>query len=95
MVLKALQQRSGAQLLAQPEVTTLSARQAQMEMTTIQRVVTGISERALTLPGITTTNGDESPLYGTEPMIRADSGRGCESAGGWLHDRAHGGIYGD
>ena len=68
MVLKALQQRSGAQLLAQPEVTTLSARQAQMKMTTIQRVVTGISERALTPPGITTTNGDESPLYVTKPM---------------------------
>ena len=68
MVLKALQQRSGAQLLAQPEVTTLSARQAQMKMTTIQRVVTGISERALTPPGITTTNGDESPLYVTEPI---------------------------
>jgi type II secretory pathway component GspD/PulD (secretin) len=39
-----------------------------MKMTTTQRVVTRISERALTPPGITTTNGDESPLYVTEPI---------------------------
>ena len=68
IVLKVLQRRNGAKLLAEPEVTTLSARQAQMKMTTIQRVVTGISDRALTPPGITTTNGDESPLYRTEPI---------------------------
>jgi type II secretory pathway component GspD/PulD (secretin) len=67
MVLKVLQQRNGAKLLAEPEVTTLSSRQAQMKMKKTQRVVTGINERALTPPGITATNGDESPLYVTEP----------------------------
>jgi general secretion pathway protein D len=67
-VIKSLQQRSGTELLAQPEVTTTSGRQAQMKTVTIQHVVTGISERALTPPGITNTNGDESSLYVTEEM---------------------------
>lgn len=68
MVIKALQQRSGAELLAQPEVTTLSGRQAQMKAVDVITVVTGINKQALTPPGITTTNGDESALYVTEAM---------------------------
>jgi general secretion pathway protein D len=68
VVMKALQQRSGAELLAQPEVTTTSGRQAQMKAVDIQTVVTGIDKRALTPPGITTTNEDESGLYVTERM---------------------------
>jgi type II secretory pathway component GspD/PulD (secretin) len=67
-VIQALQQRDGAELLGQPEVTTTSGRQAQMKMVTTQRVLTGINERALTPPGITTTNGDEGPLYVTESL---------------------------
>jgi Flp pilus assembly secretin CpaC len=68
VVIKALQQRSGAELLAQPEVTTTSGRQAQMKTVNIQTVVKGINKRALTPPGITTTNGDDSSLYVTEEM---------------------------
>jgi general secretion pathway protein D len=68
VVLKALQQRDGTELLAQPEVTTTSGRQAQAKMATIQTVVTRINPRALTSPGITATNGDESSLYVTEEM---------------------------
>ena len=68
VVMKALQQRSGAELIAQPEVTTVSGRQAQMKAVGIQTVVTGIDKRALTFPGITTTNGDESLPYATESM---------------------------
>ncbi len=68
VVLKALQQRSGTELLAQPEVTTSSGRQAQCKMVNVQSVVTGIDERALTPPGITSTNEDESALYATEQM---------------------------
>ncbi len=68
VVVRALQQRSGAEFLAQPEVTTLSGRQAQMKSMTIQRVVKGINEQALTPPGITTTNDNESALYVAESM---------------------------
>ena len=67
-VMKALQQRSGAELIAQPEVTTTSGRQAQMKATDVKIVVTRISKQALTSPGITATNGDESLLYVTEKM---------------------------
>jgi general secretion pathway protein D len=68
VIMKALQQRSGAELIAQPEVTTMSGRQAQMKAVDIQTVVTGIDKRALTPPGITTTNGDEGLPYTTESM---------------------------
>jgi type II secretory pathway component GspD/PulD (secretin)/beta-lactamase regulating signal transducer with metallopeptidase domain len=68
VVVKALEQRSGAEIIAQPEVTTLSGRQAQMKTVNIQTVVTGVNYMALTLPGITTTNDDQGPLYVTKPM---------------------------
>ena len=42
-MIKALQQRHGAELLAQPEVTTTSGRQAQMKATEIKTIVTGFS----------------------------------------------------
>jgi type II secretory pathway component GspD/PulD (secretin) len=67
-VLKALQQRSGTEVLAQPEVTTMSGRQAQMKAVDVSTVVIGVNKRALTPPGITTTNGDASSLYVTEQM---------------------------
>lgn len=67
-VFKVLKQRSGAELLAQPEITITSGRQGMMKSTTIKHLVTGINKQALTPPGITTTNGDESPLYVTKPV---------------------------
>ena len=68
VAMKALQQRSGTELIAQPEITTTSGRQAQMKATEIKTAVTGINKQALTPPGVTTTNGDESSLYVTEKM---------------------------
>src|SRR5208337_3795 len=41
LVIHALQQRSGAELLAQPEVTAQSGRQAQMKATDVVAVITG------------------------------------------------------
>jgi beta-lactamase regulating signal transducer with metallopeptidase domain len=68
VAIKALQQRSGTELLAQPEVTISSDRQAQMKTVDVKTMVLGINKRALTPPGITTTNRDESSLYVTEQM---------------------------
>jgi type II secretory pathway component GspD/PulD (secretin)/beta-lactamase regulating signal transducer with metallopeptidase domain len=68
VVMKALQQRSGAELIAQPEVTTVSGRQAQMKAVDVTTVVTGINKQVLTPPGITVTNEDASSLYVTEQM---------------------------
>jgi beta-lactamase regulating signal transducer with metallopeptidase domain len=67
VLLKQLQALDTTSLLAQPEVTTVSGRQAQCKATDIKTVLKGIDERALTPPGITTTNGDESSVYVTEP----------------------------
>jgi general secretion pathway protein D len=68
VVIKALQQRSGTELLAQPEITISSGRQGQMKAVDIQNVVKGINQQAFTPPGISTTNVDESGLYVTERM---------------------------
>jgi beta-lactamase regulating signal transducer with metallopeptidase domain len=67
VLLKQLQALDTTSLLAQPEVTTASGRQALCKATDIKTVLKGIDERALTPPGITTTNGDESSVYVTEP----------------------------
>lgn len=42
VVIKALEQRNGAELLSAPEVTTLSGRQAQVQMVDIRTIVTGV-----------------------------------------------------
>ncbi|MCX6928460.1 MAG: hypothetical protein NT154_35415, partial [Verrucomicrobia bacterium] len=68
MVLKALQQRNGAELLGVPSVTTHSGRQAQCKAMSTQTVVKGITSQALTSPGITSTNDDVSSVFETEPM---------------------------
>ncbi|HTV43640.1 MAG TPA: hypothetical protein VMF08_23955 [Candidatus Sulfotelmatobacter sp.] len=46
VVLHAIEQRSGTQELAEPEVTTLSGRQTQMRATVVQPVVTGYTFQA-------------------------------------------------
>jgi Flp pilus assembly secretin CpaC len=43
VALQALEQRSGVEQLAEPEVTTISGRQTQMKATTLQSVVTSFS----------------------------------------------------
>ena len=43
LAIKALQQRSGSELLAQPEVTTTSGRQAQMKATDVKSIITSFS----------------------------------------------------
>lgn len=68
MVLKALQQREGTELVASPEVTTHSGRQAQCKVAEVRSVASGIDERALTPPGITSTNDFESSVYSTEQI---------------------------
>jgi len=68
MVLRALQQREGVELVAQPEVTVNSGRQAQCKVGDVRSVAKGFDERALKPPGITSTNEAESTVYATEPM---------------------------
>jgi general secretion pathway protein D len=55
VVLHALEQRSGAQELAEPEVTTLSGRQTEMRATIVQPVITGYNFQSA--PAAATTSG--------------------------------------
>jgi len=68
MVIKSLQQRIGAEFLADTKVSADSGRQVQCKATYVQNVFKGISEQALTFPGIASTNDDESSAYATKPM---------------------------
>src|SRR4029077_3424603 len=45
VVIHALEQRGGADLLAAPRVTTMSGRQAQVQLTDLKSVVTGLDQQ--------------------------------------------------
>ena len=68
VLMKALQQREGTELIAAPEATVVSGRQVMCKATEVHSVVKGIKAQALTPPGITSTNKDESSVFGVEPM---------------------------
>src|SRR5207247_1588500 len=58
VVLRALEQRNGVDLLAGPQVMTVSGRQAQIQSVDVKTIVTGI----------TSTNGSTNALYQTQTM---------------------------
>lgn len=51
VALRALEQRAGVDILAAPRVTTLSGRQAQIQIADLQTIMTGINPAALVQPG--------------------------------------------
>jgi type II secretory pathway component GspD/PulD (secretin)/tetratricopeptide (TPR) repeat protein len=61
VVISALQNRSGTEVLAQPEVTTSSGRQAEMKASTVQSVITAFSFSQSVGPSTTTTSGGVAP----------------------------------
>lgn len=62
-LLRALEQREGVDVLSAPRVTTLSGRQAQIQMTDLRSVLNGINPPALVHPGA------PPPAAGTEPFL--------------------------
>ncbi len=68
VVIKALDQRGGADLLNEGDVTTLSGRQCQIQTTEMKTIVTGINPKALTRPGVTATNDTGSAFLETQLM---------------------------
>ncbi len=52
VVLRALESRSGVNVLSTPRVTTLSGRQAQVSLTELSSVIVGIHTNALVRPGV-------------------------------------------
>jgi general secretion pathway protein D len=61
VAIHALQQRTGTELLAQPEVTTTSGRQAQMKASDVRSVVTAFSFSQAVGPAAVTTGGNPTP----------------------------------
>lgn len=81
VVLRALEQRSGVDVLSAPRVTTLSGRQAQIQVVDIQSIVTGLNPDALNAPGASrTTNASPfttaaipaGPTLDIIPYVAAD-----------------------
>ena len=67
MAIKALQQRQGAELLAQPEVTTTSGRQAQMKAAEVKSIITQFSfSQGTTQP---TTAGVGTTVNQAQPTV--------------------------
>ena len=64
-VLRAARQVAGADILADPKVTTLSGRQTQITAVEIKTIVNGVKPEALTSPGAQSTNGVTAQPYVT------------------------------
>ena len=65
VAIKALQQRSGSELLAQPEVTTTSGRQAQMKAADVKSIVTGFGYSQQVASGTATAGGTGGGAVGS------------------------------
>jgi len=69
-LLKKVESERGVDILTTPRVTTLSGRQARIEVKDAHTVLKGINPQALKAPGITTfTDGNSNTLYFTETML--------------------------
>jgi general secretion pathway protein D len=67
-VLHAAGQFAGVDILSAPKITTLSGRQSQIQAVDIRTVVTGIDPKALTPPGVHSTNGVPAQPYFTSQV---------------------------
>jgi general secretion pathway protein D len=61
VVIHALEERTGTEMLAEPEVTTLSGRQTQMRATQIQTIITSFSFQGNTPSTTSTGTGTGTP----------------------------------
>ncbi|HOW67083.1 MAG TPA: hypothetical protein P5186_18090 [Candidatus Paceibacterota bacterium] len=66
-VLRALEQRNGVDIMTAPRVTTLSGRQAQIQVCELKSVVTGINPKAVVQPGQPRVMGEPSLLTSAIP----------------------------
>jgi type II secretory pathway component GspD/PulD (secretin)/tetratricopeptide (TPR) repeat protein len=68
IAIAALKSNPRAVVAAQPEVTTLSGRQAQIQIVDVESILKGINPLALTPPGITVTTNNGPGAYLIEQM---------------------------
>ncbi len=81
VTLRALEQRAGVDVLAAPRVTTVSGRQAQIQVVDIMTVVNGVNPAALVQPGMPpatnnipflTSSIPVGPILDVIPVVAAD-----------------------
>jgi general secretion pathway protein D len=75
LVLKALKERSGVDLLSAPKVTTLSARQAQIKVTTTRTLVMGVARDPAKPDGVVdllTSKEEMGPVVDITPVVGSD-----------------------
>lgn len=81
VVLRALEQRPGVDMFSAPKVTTLSGRQAQIQIADLRAVLTGIAPAALQEPGLARGTTDTfftsaaiplGPTLNVVPQVTAD-----------------------
>lgn len=65
-ILHRLRRDKGFTLVSEGQVTTLSARQAQLRVAEVKTIVTGIRPEALTLPGVVATNTPAAAAFNAE-----------------------------
>ena len=63
VVLHALEQRAGTEILMLPAVTTLSGREAQVRATDVRTVLTGINPEVIVRPGTKAKDAPKSPTF--------------------------------
>lgn len=82
-VLRRFRQNKGFSLVSEGQVTTLSARQAQLQVAEVKTIMTGIRPEALTSPGIMASNAMDAsglsaeviplgPVLGVMPIVSSD-----------------------
>jgi beta-lactamase regulating signal transducer with metallopeptidase domain len=67
-ILERINSRSGLELMSEGQVTTLSERQAQIQVSEMKTIVTGINPKALTPPGMTATNKNSAEYIEATPI---------------------------
>jgi type II secretory pathway component GspD/PulD (secretin) len=74
VIFRALEQRTGVDVLSLPKVTTLSARQAQIKTVSIKSVVTGTTEKTdqSGVFDLVITQHECGPIIDVVPMVHAD-----------------------
>jgi hypothetical protein len=82
-ILPRLRQNEGLALISEGQVTTLSARQAQLQVAEVKTIVTSIRPEALTPPGVIATNAPDAsalraevvplgPVLDVTPVVSSD-----------------------
>jgi len=70
VVIRAIEQREGVDLLSEPEVTTVSGRQAQVQVVELRTIVTGVQQNAGQQTGAVQATGGNNVALPPQPVFQ-------------------------